>query len=145
MTSPGNGPDTEHLVLRTSDDVVRARHRVRELATSASFDLVTQTKLVTAVSELARNAVVHGGGGTATMRVVHRDDALPKRTGVVVEVDDDGPGIPDMGQAMTGGWSSGTGLGLGLPGSQRLVHEFEIDSGVGRGTHVRIAMWRRSR
>jgi serine/threonine-protein kinase RsbT len=132
------------IELRTSDDVVLARHRARELATATGFDLVSQTKLVTAVSELARNAVGHGGGGRASFEVV-RSDATPPRTGIAVVVEDDGPGIPDLDQAMTGGWSSGAGLGLGLPGSQRLAHEFEIDSAPGRGTRVRIVLWRRGR
>lgn len=131
------------LPLRTTDDVVLARRRIREVAADAGFDLVTQTKLVTAVSELGRNAVVHGGGGGATVRVARHDQAPPLRTGIVVEVDDDGPGIADLDRAMTGGWSSGTGLGLGLPGSRRLVHEFDITTAPGRGTHVRIAVWRR--
>ncbi|MHA3701537.1 ATP-binding protein [Jatrophihabitans sp. YIM 134969] len=130
--------------VHRADDVVRARHLVRELATGTGFDLVTQTKLVTAVSELARNAVIHGGGGTVSVEVVNTD-AVPRRTGIVVVVADDGPGITDLDQAMTGGWSSGTGLGLGLPGSQRLVHDFTIESTPGRGTRVRIAVWRRSR
>ena len=104
---------------------------------------MSQTKLVTAVSELARNAVVHGGGGRARMRVVRRDEILPVRTGVLVDIEDDGPGIPDIDRAMTGGWSSGGGLGLGLPGSRRLVHEFRSTSTPGAGTHVAIAIWRR--
>lgn len=143
--SPGGTTASSTWVeLQEPDDVIRARHVVRELATSAGFDLVTQTKLVTAVSELARNAVGHGGGGGATVELV--EGAPPgRRTGIIVVVTDEGPGIPDLRRAMTGGWSSGGGLGLGLPGSQRLVHEFEIDSEPGHGTRVRIVMWRRGR
>lgn len=138
------GDSSEQVELRAADDVIRIRHRVRDLASRNGFDLVSQTKLVTAVSELARNAVQYGGGGRASFGLVQSGSGLP-RTGIAVSIEDDGPGIPDIEQAMTGGWSSGSGLGLGLPGSQRLVHEFDIDSAAGRGTRVRIVMWRRGR
>lgn len=149
MTAPATtvadaGDGAEQVELRAPDDVLRTRHRVRDLAARHGFDLVSQTKLVTAVSELARNAVEYGGGGRASFGLVESAGERT-RTGIAVRIEDDGPGIPDVEQAMTGGWSSGSGLGLGLPGSQRLVHEFAIDSAPGRGTRVRIVMWRRGR
>jgi serine/threonine-protein kinase RsbT len=117
---------------------VRARHRVRELAQRQGLRLIDQTKLVTAVSELARNTVVHGGGGA--MRVGTIDNG--SRVGVWAEFVDDGPGIPDHQQAMREGFSTGGGLGLGLGGARRLVSEFELHSAPGEGTRVRVVTWR---
>jgi serine/threonine-protein kinase RsbT len=93
--------------------------------------------LVTAASELARNTLIHGGGGRFSWEVI---SAGPRR-GVRLSFEDDGPGISDIQSAMTNGWTSGNGLGLGLPGAKRLVNEFEIRSTVGRGTHVVITRW----
>ena len=134
----------QQVPLRTSDDIVLARRRVREAALAADLDLVAQTKVITATSELARNTLIHGLGGDMTLCCVRRLEPDGRdNTGVVVEFFDEGPGISDLDLAMTGGWSSGTGLGLGLPGSRRLVHEFDIDSQPGRGTRIRIVVWRR--
>ncbi len=133
-------PDT--LQLRSDTDVVLARRRVRECAESIELDVVVQTKIVTAASELARNTVVHGRGGDVTIAIVHDDDAPLPRVGLRLEFHDDGPGIPDLSRALSGGWSSGTGLGLGLSGSRRLVHEFDIDSTPGVGTRVTVLVWR---
>jgi serine/threonine-protein kinase RsbT len=129
------------LPLRSDADVVRARHRVRELATTIGMDLVTQTKLITAASELGRNTWVHGGGGTLEASIVRHPSAVTERLGVRLRFVDTGPGIADMSLALTSGWTSGNGLGLGLPGAQRLVHEFDIDSVVGAGTTVTTVTW----
>lgn len=124
----------------TSDaDVVRVRQSVRTLAVSAKLSLIDQTKLVTAVSELARNTLVHGGGGDATVEVV----AAGARRGVRVAFVDTGPGIANMSLALTDGWSSGTGLGLGLSGAKRLVDDFELESDPGAGTSVSVVKWAR--
>ena len=120
-------------------DVVLARSAVRTLAQECWLSLVDQTKLVTAASELARNTLIYGGGGT--MRVDLVDNGL--RRGVRAVFEDHGPGIPDLDLALTDGWSSGTGLGLGLSGSRRLVDDFAVDSTVGRGTTVTITKWAR--
>ena len=113
----------DELPIRSGDDVVRVRQQVRTTAAENGLSLVDQTKLVTAASELARNTLVHGGGGTAQVEVVKSPAG---RTGVKLRFTDEGPGIADIGLALTDGWSSGTGLGLGLSGSRRLVDEFEI-------------------
>src|SRR3954454_742251 len=126
------------LALRTDEDVVRARHKVRELAQRAGLRLVDQTKLVTAVSELARNTVVHGGGGHMRASLVDRNG----RMGVAAIFEDDGPGIPDLQLALTDGFSTGTGLGLGLGGARRLVGEFEVRAREHGGTFVRVVTWR---
>ena len=128
---------TETMPLNGSDDVVRARHRVRDLATELGFDLVAQTRIVTATSELARNTHLHGGGGQLTIRQV--EDG--RRRGLRLEFSDDGPGIPDLTAALTDGWSSRGGLGLGLGGTRRLVDEFSIKSAPGKGTRVEIVQW----
>jgi serine/threonine-protein kinase RsbT len=128
----------EPLPLLTDEDVVRARHHVRELAQQAGLRLVEQTKLVTAVSELARNAIIHGGGG----RLYAERVSEGARHGVVATFEDDGPGIPDIQLALTDGFSTGTGLGLGFGGARRLVNEFEARPNPTGGTIVRVATWR---
>jgi serine/threonine-protein kinase RsbT len=130
----------EELPIRTGDDVVRVRQQVRVVAAQNGLSLVDQTKLVTAASELARNALVHGGGGTARVEVVTSGTGKP---GVRIGFADDGPGITDIDQALTDGWTSGGGLGLGLSGARRLVDEFELTSKPGRGTSVIVVKWSR--
>jgi len=129
----------DEFPIGSDADVVRVRQVVRGLAVQAGLSLVDQTKLITAASELARNTLVHGGGGRAIVRLT-RDGS---RSGVRAEFVDDGPGIADIGLALQDGWTSGSGLGLGLPGSRRLVDRFELDSTVGRGTSVTIVKWGR--
>ena len=130
----------EELPIRTGDDVVRVRQQVRVVAAQNGLSLVDQTKLVTAASELARNALVHGGGGMARVEVVTSGAGKP---GVRIDFTDDGPGIPDVEMALTDGWTSGDGLGLGLSGARRLVDEFELTSKPGRGTSVIVTKWSR--
>lgn len=126
------------LELRIEQDIVKARQMVRQYAQESGFNLVDQTKLVTAASELARNTVKHGGGGVMTIDALLADS----RRGIRLCFEDEGPGIEDIGLAMTDGWTSGGGLGLGLTGSKRLSNEFELDSVPGRGTRVTIARWK---
>ncbi len=124
--------------LGTEPDIVRARQLVRKLAQDTRFSLVDQTKLVTAASELARNTVKHGGGGYMDMQLL----ADGGRQGIRLHFVDEGPGIADLDQVMTDGWTSGGGLGLGLSGSRRLSTEFEIQSAPGEGTRVSITRWK---
>ncbi|MFE5210939.1 anti-sigma regulatory factor [Streptomyces sp. NPDC056600] len=131
--------DEETMPIDSNDDVVRARQLVRTLAQRCKLSLVDQTKLVTAASELARNTLVYGGGGVLRIGLVRRDG----RTGVSAIFDDSGPGIPDIDQALTDGWTSGGGLGLGLSGARRLVDEFTLDTEVGGGTRVAVTKWAR--
>ena len=126
------------LELRTEQDIVRARQAVRKASQELGFSLVDQTKMVTAASELARNTVTHGGGGTMAMEVLS-DGGV--RRGLRLHFSDQGKGIPDIGLAMTDGWSSGSGLGLGLTGAKRLCNEFELDTRPGQGTRVSITRW----
>jgi serine/threonine-protein kinase RsbT len=130
----------DELPIRTGDDVVRVRQQVRVVAAQNGLSLVDQTKLVTAASELARNALVHGGGGLARVEVVTSGTGKP---GVRIDFTDDGPGIADLDLALTDGWTSGDGLGLGLSGARRLVDEFELTSKPGRGTSVVVTKWSR--
>lgn len=130
----------DDLPIRSGDDVVRVRQQVRVVAAKSGLSLVEQTKVVTAASELARNALVHGGGGLARVEVV--TSALGKN-GIRVGFTDDGPGIADVDLALTDGWSSGDGLGLGLSGARRLVDEFELTSKPGGGTSVVVVKWSR--
>ena len=130
----------DELPIRTGDDVVRVRQQVRVVAAKSGLSLVDQTKVVTAASELARNALVHGGGGLARVEVV--TSALGK-SGVRIGFTDEGPGITDLDLALTDGWSSGAGLGLGLSGARRLVDEFELTSKPGTGTSVVVVKWSR--
>ena len=124
--------------LRSEHEIVLARQLVRRLSQELGFSLVDQTKMVTAASELARNALVYGGGGS--MRWELLDDG--RRRGLKLTFSDEGPGIADVGMAMTDGWSSGTGLGMGLSGARRLVNQFEIDTRPGAGTRVSITRWK---
>jgi len=125
------------FALRSEQDVVLGRQAVRKLALECGLRLVDQTKLVTAVSELARNAVIYGGGGDMDWAIVEEG----ARKGVQLVFRDNGPGIPDIRQAMTDGWTSGNGLGLGLAGAKRLVDQFDIQSAPGQGTRVTITKW----
>lgn len=129
---------SETLPIRSESDVVAVRQRARVVATEAGLGLVDVTKLVTATSELARNALIYGGGGTALIESLQAD----MRKGVRLTFEDQGPGIPDIAQAMTDGWTSGSGMGLGLSGAKRLCNEFEIHSAPGQGTRVMIARWK---
>jgi serine/threonine-protein kinase RsbT len=128
----------ELIGLRSMDDIIKARQVVRECAIFQGLSLVDQTKLVTAASELARNTLIHGGGGEMRLQAVSDG---PRR-GVKVMFIDTGPGIPDMELAMKDGYTTKGGLGLGLSGSKRLVNEFEIDSKPGKGTTVCITRWK---
>jgi len=129
---------TETLPVRNERDIVLARQAVRKLTQDLGFGLVDQTKLVTAASELARNVVVYGMGGTLTCETLIDSG----RKGIRLHFVDQGPGIENLAQAMTDGWTSGKGMGLGLSGAKRLVNEFEIESAPGRGTRVTIARWK---
>lgn len=122
----------------SEQDVVLARQAVRKLAQEAAFSLVDQTKIVTAASELARNTVTYGGGGLMRWELLQDGG----KTGVRLSFRDEGPGIPDMKLALTDGWTSGSGMGMGLSGTKRLVNEFDIDSTPGEGTRVTIARWK---
>jgi serine/threonine-protein kinase RsbT len=124
--------------LFRGEDVVVARQLVREWAVATGFSLVDQTKLVTAASELARNLVEYGGGGT--MRLESLNDGAKRGLRLIFE--DKGPGIPDVEQALKDGFTTGNGLGLGLGGARRLVNEFDIQSRLGEGTRVTIARWK---
>ena len=126
------------MPVRTEHDIVLARQAVRKLAQELGFSLVDQTKMVTAASELARNTATYGGGGVMHWEVV-LDGA---RKGLRLTFKDEGPGIPDLAQAMTDGWTSGGGLGMGLSGAKRLVNDFEIHSTPGQGTRVTITRWK---
>jgi serine/threonine-protein kinase RsbT len=132
-TSP---PET--LPIRTSDDVVIVRQQVRARAVHAGLGLVDQTKVVTAASELARNTIDYGGGGTVTLTLI--DDGAKR--GVRLVFEDHGPGIPDLQLALKDGYTTGNGLGLGLSGAKRLSNEFFVESTVGVGTRVTIARWK---
>ncbi len=129
---------TESVPIAADDDIVRVRQRVRDCAVAIGFSLVDQTKLVTAASELARNTLVYGKGGVALLEVVNND----RRRGLRLTFEDKGPGIPDIAQALTDGYTSGHGLGLGLSGAKRLSQDFEITSRVGEGTRVVIGRWK---
>jgi len=126
------------LPLKEERDIVLARQAVRRLALENGFSLVDQTKMVTAASELARNTVIYGGGGVMQWEVLH--DGIKR--GIRLTFEDQGPGIADIDLALTDGWTSGTGMGLGLSGTRRLVNEFEITSTVGAGTKVVVARWK---
>ena len=124
--------------LRSEADIVASRQVVLQLAVALKFSLVDQTKMITAASELSRNTLVHGGGGEMRWNVI--EDGLKR--GLRLQFADTGPGIPDVNLALTDGWTSGGGMGLGLPGSKRLVHEFDLRSAPGEGTCVTITRWK---
>jgi serine/threonine-protein kinase RsbT len=129
---------TEELTLAASEDVVRVRQTVRAWMVEVGFRLVDQTKMVTAASELARNAIDYGGGGVVLLEQLLEGG----RDGLRITFADHGPGIPDLELALTDGYSSGRGLGMGLGGSRRLVSEFAIESSPGKGTIVTVTRWR---
>ncbi|WP_326542452.1 anti-sigma regulatory factor [Pseudorhodoferax sp.] len=126
------------LPLRAEADIVASRQLVRKLAQQLGFSLVDQTKMITAASELSRNTVTYGGGGEMVWDIVEQG----VKRGLRLRFRDEGPGIPDIAQALTDGWTSGKGMGLGLSGSRRLVHEFDIESTVGVGTCVSVTRWK---
>ena len=129
---------SETLPIRTEQDVVRVRQAVRDATLQLKFSLVDQTKIVTAASELARNTVIYGGGGTVELEWLVEG----ARRGLRLTFADQGPGIADVEEALRDGFTTGTGLGLGLGGARRLSNEFEIRSQPGAGTVVRIARWK---
>lgn len=133
---PVTSSDT--MEIRTSDDIVRVRQRVRDLAVGIGLGLVDQTKIVTAASEIARNTLDYGGGGRARLEVIEEGF----RRGLRVTFEDEGPGIADVDRAMQDGFTTGGGLGLGLSGAKRLSNEFSIQSAVGVGTRIMIARWK---
>ena len=128
----------EQLPISTEYDVVMARQTVRKWAAELGFNLVDQTKVLTAASELARNVLVHGGGGTARLEILNDGS----RRGLRITFEDRGPGIPDIELALRDGYTTGSGLGLGLGGSKRLVSDFDITSTMGKGTRVTITKWK---
>ncbi len=132
-------PDTAGAMpLRSEQDIVLCRQQVRRLTQFLKFSLVDQTKMITAASELSRNTVTYGGGGEMRWEIVE----LGIRSGLRLAFEDHGPGIPDLELALTDGWTSGGGLGMGLSGSKRLVNDFELRSAPGEGTCVTITRWK---
>jgi serine/threonine-protein kinase RsbT len=131
-------PLTENRSISTSEDVVAVRQAVRQRAVDLGFNLVDQTKIVTAASELARNTLQYGGGGTLLIEEVLQGS----RRGIRLVFEDNGPGIPNIELAMKDGYTTGNGLGLGLSGAKRLSNEFSIQSRPGEGTRVTIVRWR---
>jgi len=127
----------ERIEVGTDQDVVRVRQLVRTVAVSVKLSLVDQTKLVTAASELARNTLVYGGGGTVEVDRVDNG----RRQGIRIVFSDRGPGIADLDLALTDGYTTGRGLGLGLSGARRLVDEFVIDTAIGQGTTITVTKW----
>lgn len=130
--------DPEEVRIAQESDVVHVRRAVRERARTLKLSLVEQTKLVTAASELARNALEHAGGGKAIVTTLINGT----RSGVELVFEDEGPGIEDVETALRDGFTTGRGLGLGLGGARRLVHEFELEAREGGGTRIRVVRWR---
>jgi serine/threonine-protein kinase RsbT len=128
----------EWIPLRSTEDVIKARQVVRDCAVAQGLSLVDQTKIVTAASELARNTLLHGAGGDMRLQALHEG----MRRGVKVTFIDQGPGIPNVELALKDGFTTGTGLGLGLGGAKRLVNEFDLQSAPGKGTTVTIVRWK---
>ena len=138
MSADVVGDPVEEVTLKTGEDVVRLRKSVRERAVATGFNLVEQTKIITAASELGRNTIQYGGGGRARIQTLLNGS----RRGLRLEFVDEGPGIADIQQALQDGFTTGGGLGLGLSGAKRLSDEFEIDSAPGKGTRVAIVRWK---
>ncbi|PQV50019.1 anti-sigma regulatory factor [Paraburkholderia sp. BL21I4N1] len=142
MTSPSLQPGAqapdEVLPIRSDEQIVRLRRLVREKAVALGMSLIDQTKFVTAASELARNTLTYGGGGDVHFYQLQQNS----RSGLRLEFIDHGPGIADIQKALTDGYTSGNGLGLGLGGAKRLCDEFEIRSSPGEGTHISITKWK---
>jgi len=133
-----NVEKSETMPVRSGEDVVRVRQAVRSQAMAVGLSLVDQTKIITASSEIARNTINYGGGGD--VRIETLTDG-PRR-GIRLLFSDDGPGIADIALAMTDGYSTGSGLGLGLSGAKRLSSEFSIDTAPGKGTRVTLTRWK---
>ena len=129
---------SETIPIESEADIVRVRQVVRKWVVDLKFSLVEQTKMVTAASELARNTLEYGGGGTMLIEELEQG----ARKGVRLTFEDQGPGIPDLALALTDGYTTGSGMGLGLSGARRLVGEFAIESKVGEGTRVIVARWK---
>jgi serine/threonine-protein kinase RsbT len=129
---------TQTLPLQQETDIVLIRQQVRKAAESIRLGIISQTKIVTAASEIARNALIYGGGGECVLEETQRNG----KPAVRLLIKDNGPGIADIERAMVDGYTSGNGLGLGLSGSRRLVDEFSIDSAAGRGTAIELWKWR---
>jgi serine/threonine-protein kinase RsbT len=132
--------DVTRAQIGNDVQIAGARQAVREAAVAAGFSLVEQTKIVTAASELARNTLVHGGGGHMELETVTR----PGANGIRLTFVDNGPGIADIDRALSDGYTTGSGLGLGLGGARRLVQDFTIDSTPGKGTTVTVVSWARA-
>jgi serine/threonine-protein kinase RsbT len=126
------------LPVQSEQNIVATRQLVRVLCQQLQFSLINQTKMVTAASELSRNTLIHGGGGRMRWEMVEREG----RKGLLLHFEDEGPGIADLKLALTDGWTSGSGMGLGLPGSKRLVNDFVLESTPGKGTRVSITKWK---
>jgi serine/threonine-protein kinase RsbT len=131
---------TSTLEVRTPEDVVKVRQEVRNRTAAVGFSLVDQTKFVTAASEIARNTIDHGGGGQARVETI----LLGGKRGVRLIFEDSGPGIANIELAMQDGYSTGGGLGMGMPGSKRLSNEFYVESTIGKGTKVTLVRWKSS-
>jgi serine/threonine-protein kinase RsbT len=129
---------TDSLPIHSSTDIVLIRQEVRKWSGELGFSLVDQTKMITAASELARNSLNYGGGGAVRLEVIENGI----KRGLRLSFEDQGPGIPDIQQALTDGFTTGKGMGLGLGGAKRLVNEFEIASSAGEGTRVTITRWK---
>jgi serine/threonine-protein kinase RsbT len=126
------------LPVQSEQNIVATRQLVRVLCQQLQFSLINQTKMITAASELSRNTLIHGGGGRMRWEMVEREG----RKGLLLHFEDEGPGIADLKLALTDGWTSGSGMGLGLPGSKRLVNDFVLESTPGKGTRVSITKWK---
>lgn len=140
VQTSGASNEAAIISLRSDEDVMRLRLHVRQHLVAAGFSMNDQTKVITAVSELARNAVTYGGGGESQLAEV----VDGTRLGVRIRFTDRGPGIPDIALALTDGFTTGGGLGLGLSGAKRLCDEFTIESAIGQGTSVTIIKWKRA-